>query len=100
MNIVYRVQQESANSAGVPDPNLEITIVSNDSSDVLCYAGRTTALKYVAGSAFPGDCSKATKGDMIQVRATYRFTPITKQMIGILGTDAFQMRKAVRMVIV
>jgi Flp pilus assembly protein TadG len=82
-NIVYQVQQESG------DQKLTIS-----SSDVLCYQERTTALKN--GN---GNCRQASPGDTIQVRATYEFTPITTQMMGIFGTNKFLMRKTVRMVI-
>ncbi len=98
-NIVYRVKQEGANSAGTPDGNLVITITTNSNSDVLCYAGRSTTLKNVSTSSYPGDCSKAEAGDTIQVRARYNFRPLTKQMVGILGGSPFTMTKSVRMVI-
>jgi Flp pilus assembly protein TadG len=79
LNIEYQVKQE--------DPNIE-------GVEVRCYEARTTALKSGTGA-----CSQASSGDTIQVRATYKFTPITKQMMGIFGNSTFQMRKAVRMVI-
>ena len=97
-NIVYRVKQESANSAGTPDGDLVITITASSSSDVVCYQGRTTVLK-PSSTTFNGDCSQAERGDTIQVRARYNFRPITAQLAGVLGTRSFVMTKTVRMVI-
>ncbi len=96
-NIVYRAKQESANSAGVADTSLIITISASSGSDVVCYQGRSTTL-LPSASTFAGDCSKASAGDTIQVRAKYNFYPITSQVIGFLGKP-FVMRKSVRMVI-
>jgi Flp pilus assembly protein TadG len=96
-NVVYQVRQEGAGADGTADPNLTITVSANSSSDVLCYAGRSTTL--LATGSFPGDCTKASTGDTIQVRATYAFQPLTKQIIGIVGAP-LQLRATVRMVII
>jgi Flp pilus assembly protein TadG len=96
-NIVYQVRQESAGSDGVPDANLTITVVASSSSDVLCYAGRSTTTLLTNGS-FPGDCTKAATGDTIQIRGTYLFRPLTAQIAGITGAT-LRMHATVRMVI-
>lgn len=96
-NVVYRVRQEGAGSDGTTDPNLTVAVTANSSSDVLCYAGRSTTL--LATGSFPGDCTYAETGDTIQVRATYAFRPLTTQIIGIVGAP-LSMRATVRMVII
>lgn len=95
-NIVYQVRQEGANGSGTADPALSLTIVANSSSDILCYAGRSTTL--LTTGNFPGDCAKAQIGDTLQVRATYAFQPLTTKIIGIVGAS-LRMRATVRMVI-
>src|SRR3954452_4756204 len=95
-NIVYQVRQESAGSDGVADANLTITVVSSSSSDILCYSGRTTTL--LTSGSYPGDCTKATTGDTLQVRGTYLFRPLTAQLAGITGAT-LRMRSTVRVVI-
>ena len=91
------MRQEGAGADGTGDPNLTITVSANSGSDVLCYAGRSTTL--LATGSFPGDCTKASTGDTIQVRATYAFRPLTTQIAGIVGAP-LRLRATVRMVII
>jgi Flp pilus assembly protein TadG len=84
-SVKYRVKQESSTTLGLTNADITVT----------CYQQLTTPGTWSSTSEY---CNVAKSGDVIQIRASYRFRPITTQLMGIVGSN-IQMSKTVRMVI-
>src|SRR5438067_2422044 len=71
-SVKYRVKQESTTTLGLTNTNITVT----------CYQQLTTAGTWSSTTEY---CNQAKSGDVIQIRAIYRFRPITIQLMGIVG---------------
>lgn len=84
-NIKYHVKQESPSYLNLQDSQITVT----------CYSGTSTT---VIPCAVPsGQTGAAASGDTIAVTATYTFSPITKQLMGVFGSSTLTIRKTAKM---
>jgi Flp pilus assembly protein TadG len=85
-NITFKVQNESD------------LAIADDDITVRCYEGPAVSSTTLRGD---GRCSLASgirSGDIIEVTATWRFVPITTQLLRLLPPE-YAIRKTMRMVI-